>query len=155
MKIRASSFFSCLGCSLLWLAAAFIVGFPEHVFVLDWLGLSNAFVVGYRLESAFIPFLLLVDIAISGWLNHLWAGRSQMMLVVVTAAIYILVTVIAPAFTRASGSVSQSNGNYVLLFIVAFLCLWITRFVTLIPKRFTTFEPFDSSLTSANTGGKV
>jgi uncharacterized membrane protein len=141
MDLKLGSFLTCLGCAGFWISAAFIVGFPQHVFSWNWSELSNDFIFGVDNETILIPFLLLVDVVIAGFLNHLWVARNQILIIAAAAAIYILVTGIAPKYAEV-GAGGEPLGNHFGLFFVALMCLCSVRFVTLLPKRFVKLQPF-------------
>lgn len=141
---KLASILACIGCAGLWLSAAFVVAFPDHMFALDWTHLSIDFIHNQRNEALLIPFLLLVDAIIAAIQDHLSMSKAQGLIIAVALAVYALVVGIAPQYIDVSNAEpDHGGGNHLGLFFVVLLSLGTIRFLTLLPKRFSRFTPIE------------
>lgn len=113
--------------TILWLSAAFIVAFPKLVFSLDFSALSKHFITGFNNESIFIPLLLFVDIIIAVMLHDLRLNKVIGFLVLASALVYVSLTFMVPEYSG-----EQTSKTYGILFGLAFACLAVPRFFTLV-----------------------
>ena len=141
MKGNLAAYAICGACAFLWISAAFIVGFPGQMFALDWRDLASEFIHGAHNENLLIPFLLFVDIVIAIWLDHLVISRAQMAMIALGGAIYLLVTGLAPQYGDHPINSAHDATNHLRRFLVALMCLAVTRFITLMPKPFVPVAP--------------
>ena len=92
------------GCTLLWMAAAFLVAFPHEATGLAYIELASRFMSPeHVMERLFVPLLVATDIVIDWGLKHLRLRGSFAVVAVIATIAYVVLTIIVPYYQPMLG----------------------------------------------------
>jgi hypothetical protein len=125
MKKEVAAAWATAGaCSIIWLAVAFLVAFPQEVTAMDARAVARKFMdADHAMERLFIPILVGVDIVIDRVLGHMRLRGWFAIAAVGSILFYLVFVIIGPFYNGA-----PEPQNEMRIFMFALLLLAVPRF---------------------------